>query len=124
MVQTVKSLPAMQETSVGSLGWEDPLEKGMGTHSSILVWRIPWTEKPGGIQSMRSQESDMSERLSLFPYAPGTLRPNTTKMLEFGAEKGLLQYIARRQAALAVKTELLKSFQQNVIIEKVREAYD
>ena len=45
-------------------------------------------------------------------------------MLEFGAEKGLLQYIARRQAALAVKTELLKSFQQNVIIEKVREAYD
>ena len=66
----------------------------------------------------------MAERLSLFPYAPGTLRPNNTKMLEFGAEKGLLQYITRRQAALAVKTELLKSFQQNVIIEKVREAYD
>ena len=73
---------------------------------------------------MRLQESDMAEHLSLFPYAPGTLRPNTTKMLEFGAEKGLLQDTARRQAALAVKTELLKRFQQNVIIEKVREAYD
>ena len=53
---------------------------------------------------MRLQESDMAEQLSLFPYAPGTLRPNTTKMLEFGAEKGLLQDTARRQAALAVKT--------------------
>ena len=73
---------------------------------------------------MRLQESDMAEQLSLFPYAPGTLRPNTTKMLEFGAEKGLPQDTARRQAALAVKTELLKRFQQNVIIEKVREAYD
>ena len=42
----VKNLPAMQETQVQSLGWEDPLEKGMATHSSILAWRIPWTEKP------------------------------------------------------------------------------
>ena len=54
MAQTVKNLPAMQETWVQSLGWEDPLEKGMATHSSILVWRIPWTEKPGGLQSMWS----------------------------------------------------------------------
>ena len=52
MAQTVKNLPAMQETWVQSLGWEDPLEKGMPAHSSILVWRIPWTEKPGGLQSM------------------------------------------------------------------------
>ena len=51
----VKKLPAMQETSVLSLGWEDPLEKGMSTHSSILAWRIPWTEKPGGLQSTGSQ---------------------------------------------------------------------
>ena len=51
----VKNLPAMQETWVQSLGWEDPLEKGMATHSSILAWRIPWTEEPGGLQSMRSQ---------------------------------------------------------------------
>ena len=47
MAQMVKSPPAMQETWLSSLGWEDPLEKGMATHSSILVWRIPWTEEPG-----------------------------------------------------------------------------
>ena len=51
MAQTVKCLPAMQETWVQSLGWEDPLEKGMATHSSILAWKIPWTEEPGGLQS-------------------------------------------------------------------------
>ena len=45
----------MQETQVWSLGWEDPLEKGMATHSSILAWRIPWTEEPGGLQSMQLQ---------------------------------------------------------------------
>ena len=55
MAQTVKNLPAMQETPVRSLGWEDPLEKGMATHSSILAWRIPWTEEPGGLQSMGLQ---------------------------------------------------------------------
>ena len=51
----IKNLPAMQETSVQSLGWEDPLEKGMATHFSILVWRIPWTEEPAGLQIMGSQ---------------------------------------------------------------------
>ena len=51
----VKNLPAMQEIRVPSLGWEDPLEKGMATHSSILACRIPWTEEPGGLQSMGSQ---------------------------------------------------------------------
>jgi len=51
----VKNPPVMQETRVQSLGWEDPLEKGMATHSSILAWRIPWTEDPGGVQSMGSQ---------------------------------------------------------------------
>ena len=55
VAQTVKNLPAMQETSVPSLGWEDPLEKGMATHSSILAWEIPWTEEPGGLESMGSQ---------------------------------------------------------------------
>jgi len=55
LVQMVKNLPAMQEIQVQSLGWEDPLEKGMATHSSILAWRIPWTEEPGGLQSMGSQ---------------------------------------------------------------------
>ena len=51
VAQRVKHLPAMQETWVLSLGWEDPLEKEMATHSSILAWRIPWTEEPGGLQS-------------------------------------------------------------------------
>ena len=51
----VKNLPTMQETQVLSLGQEDPLEKVMATHSSILAWRIPWTEAPGGLQSMESQ---------------------------------------------------------------------
>jgi len=52
MAQTVKNLLAMQETWVRSLGWEDPLEKEVATHSSILAWRIPWTKEPGGLQSM------------------------------------------------------------------------
>ncbi|OJH16949.1 hypothetical protein BLX88_20985 [Bacillus obstructivus] len=51
----VKNLPAVQETLVQSLGWEDTLEEGMATHSNILAWRIPWTEEPGGLQSMGSQ---------------------------------------------------------------------
>ena len=55
VAQMVKNLPAMQETQVGSLGQEDPLEKGMATHSSILAWRISWTEESGGLQSMGSQ---------------------------------------------------------------------
>ena len=53
----------MVETQVQSLGWEDPLKKELATHSSILAWRIPWTEEPGGLQSMRSKESDMTEPL-------------------------------------------------------------
>ena len=57
VVQVVKSLPAMQETWVRSVDREDPLEKGMATHSSILAWRIPWTEEPGGLQSMGSQRA-------------------------------------------------------------------
>ena len=54
IAQTVKNLPAMQETWVRSLGWEDTLEKEMATDSSILAWRIPWTEEPGGLQFLRS----------------------------------------------------------------------
>ena len=55
VAQTVKNLPATRETWVQSLGWEDPLEKGMAAHSNILTWRIPRTEEPGGLQSMGSQ---------------------------------------------------------------------
>ena len=64
MAQTVMSLPAMWETRVQSLVWEDPLEKGMATNSSILAWRIPWTEEPGGLLSMGHEESDTTERLT------------------------------------------------------------
>ena len=55
VAQRIKCLPAMQETWVRSLGWEDPLEKEMAIHSSILAWRIPCTEEPGGLQSTGSQ---------------------------------------------------------------------
>ena len=55
VAQLVKNLPAVRETQVRSLGWEDPLEKEMATHSSILAWKISWTEEPGGLQSMGLQ---------------------------------------------------------------------
>ena len=55
VTQTVKNPSAVWETWVRSLGWEDPLEEGMATHSSILAWEIPWTEEPGGLQSMGLQ---------------------------------------------------------------------
>ena len=64
VAQLVKNLPAMQETQVQLLGWEDPLEKEMATHSSILARRIPLSEEPGGLQSMGSQESDTTLRLN------------------------------------------------------------
>ena len=57
VAQMVKHLPAMQESRVLSLGWEDPLEKEMTSHSSTLAWKIPWTEEPGRLQSMGSQKS-------------------------------------------------------------------
>ena len=56
MAQSVKNLPAMQDTQIQFLSWEDPLEKEMAIHSSILVWKIPWTEELGRLQSMGSQE--------------------------------------------------------------------
>ena len=61
VAQLVKSPPAMWETWVRSLGWEDALEKEMATHSSVLAWTFPWTEEPGGLWSMGTQESDRSE---------------------------------------------------------------
>ena len=70
VVQSVKNLPAVWGTWVQSLGREDPLEKGMATHSSILAWRIPWTEKPGGI----SKKSDTIERLTLWIQCPSKMQ--------------------------------------------------
>ena len=66
VAQRVKSLPTVQETPVRFLGGEDSLEKEMAAHSSVLAWRIPRTEEPGGLQSMGLQESDMPERLSTY----------------------------------------------------------
>ena len=71
--QTVKNLPAMQETWVQSLGWEDPLEKRMTTHSSIPAWRIPWTEESGGLQFMGSKKLDTTERLIRHEPLPVTV---------------------------------------------------
>ena len=66
MAQLVKNLPAMWETWVQSLGCEDPLEEGIASHASILAWRIPWTEEPGGLYSpWDHKELDMTEQLSL-----------------------------------------------------------
>ena len=65
MAQMVKNLPAMQETQIQSLGWENPLEKGMATHSSILAWRISRTEEPGRLQSMGFQ---FYQKLFVIPY--------------------------------------------------------
>ena len=61
MAQMVKNLPAIQETQVQSLGWEDPLEKGMATHSSSSAWRISWIEKPVGYSPLGCKESDMTD---------------------------------------------------------------
>jgi len=66
----VKNLPAMWETQVLSLGQKDPLEKGVATHSSILAWRIPWTEEPSGLQTMGFKESDTTGRLILYHGNP------------------------------------------------------
>ena len=76
MAQTVKRLPTMRESWVQSLGWEDLLEKEMATHSSILAWKIPWMEEPGGLHSSWGRkESDTTERHSL---TRARIKKNTT----------------------------------------------
>ena len=64
MAQAVNKVPAVRGTRIRSLGQEDPLEKGMATHSSMLAWKIPWTEESGGLQSMGCKESDTTEQLT------------------------------------------------------------
>ena len=61
VAQMVKNLPAMQETQIQSLRWEGPLEKEVATHSSILAWKTPWAEEPGGLQSQGGKESETTE---------------------------------------------------------------
>ena len=81
----VKSLPAMWETRVWPLGWEDPLEKGMVTHSSTLTWRIPWTEDPGRLQSMGSQRVEHDWPTNTFTFTP-------CKILTGKIQNGFLWY--------------------------------
>ena len=69
IAQMVKNLPAVQETWVRPLGWEEPLEKGMATHSRILAWEIPWTEEPGGLQSMGPQRVGDNQTSSVLARA-------------------------------------------------------
>ena len=95
VAKMVKNLPAMQEIQVWSLGQEDPLEKGMATYSSILAWRIPWTEEPGRLQFMGSQR-DMTEWLTLssffLPEAVGlrsSARPELTSFFSSGEYYGM-----------------------------------
>ena len=76
MAQTVKNLPAMWETWIRSLGWEDLLEEGMTTRSNILAWRIPWTEEPGRLQSLGSQRVRQDQALS-------GLKPRTYEELDW-----------------------------------------
>ena len=88
MAQTVKNLPAKQETQVLSLSWEDPLEEGMATHASVLAWRIPRTEEPGGLQTMGMQRVGHDRANNTFPFpsiffvpdsdhpVPGSLSPD------------------------------------------------
>ena len=72
----------MQETRVRSLAWEDPLEKAVATHSSILAWRIPWTEEPGGLQPTGCKESDMTEQLTLSYFNLKKEAPKVKKEVE------------------------------------------
>ena len=83
----VKNLPAVLDTLVQSLGWKDPLEKEITTHSSFLAWRIPWTEKPGGLQSMGSQRVRLTERLTV---SPRTMRKAKGNRKEFCQENTLV----------------------------------
>ena len=70
MAQTVKNAPAMEETRVQLLGQEDPLEKEMATHASTVAWKIPWTEEPGGLQSMGSHSRIRLSDLSMSMFSP------------------------------------------------------
>ena len=81
VAQLVKNLPAMGDTGVRSLGWEDPLEKGMATHSSILAWRIPWRERPGGLPSMGSQRVRHEGATNTFTFSSCLKSPSSDSSL-------------------------------------------
>ena len=104
IAESVKNMPAMQETWVQFLGQEDPLEKGMATHSSILAWRIPWTEKPGRLYSLWGhKESDTTERLSFRRYKPKCLGEKCT-------ESNLLSSGSTKKQILEIDTHIFMWF--------------
>ena len=95
----VKHLPTMQETQVRSLGREDPLEKEMAAHSSVLAWRVPWTEEPGGLQSIGSQrvrqvKQDLSNYKS--DKTEATEQPHSQSIQTVGCKIGLRMYYTTR----------------------------
>ena len=98
VAKTIKNLPAMQETWVRSLGQKDPLGKGMATHSSILTWRIPWTEEPGGLLSMGSQSQTGPKWLSIHacttPTHTSRSKSNTSCVKYFWSPSVLTLYLA------------------------------
>ena len=87
--QMIKNLPAMQKTQVQSLGWEDPLEKGMTAPSSILAWRIPWTEEPGGLQSMGSRRVRHHWAMTTYRHTPGPRMLTSSSASSRPQSKGL-----------------------------------
>ena len=103
MAQRLKCLPAMWETWVRSLGQEDPLEKEIATHSSILAWRIPWTEELGGLQSTGCKESDTTERLHFHFHFPALEKEMATHSsilawrIPWMEELGGLQSMGRKE---------------------------
>ena len=118
MVQNVKSLPAMQETWVQFLGWKDPLEKEIATHSSILAWRIPWTEEPGGLQSHGvTEESDMTLGLN---KSIGTTEPHYSLYQSLMAGRNINNLRYANDTTLMAEREELKSLLMKVKKKSVR----
>ena len=104
VAQTVKHLPEMQETQVQSLGWEDPLEKEMATHSSILAWKIPWTEESGRLQSMESERVGYNWATSL------SFSPISQYRVVIWSKLKKISFICHRWDAWGEKTKI--RFQQ------------
>ena len=109
MAQTVKNPPAVQETQVSSLGQEDPLEKGMATHSSILAWKIPWTEEPGRLQSMGSQRVGLSDYTFTFKMTLYIQRIHALSISRFLLSKSVLVFVVRSNS-LKHQNQFTKSY--------------
>ena len=102
MAQLVKNPPAVQEMQIVSLGSEDPLEKGMATHSSILVWRIPRTEEPGGLQPRGRKESDATERLAQSSFLLCSQRGSIFKLIFTGPGRTVRPFTCSRTTSFLV----------------------